>query len=233
MLFPREREGHADILAELGARFRRSLGAPRRVLGGIGLEELGEVGADLRDVGYEGIGGAVFGGEGKASAGDAFTVTIVDGVVEERVESEVILLRERVKFVVVALGATDGEAEERTAKRGDAIHHRLDAELLGIDAALLVDLSVAIETGGNFLCGRGLREEIAGELFDDELVVGLILIQRGYDPVAVFPHLARRVDGVAVGIRVTRYIEPRAGPTFAVVGRSEQTLDEAGVGVGA
>jgi len=111
--------------------------------------------------------------------------------------------------VVVALRAIQSEAEEGAAESGDAVHDGLNAELLGIDAALLVDLGVAVEAGGDLLLGRGVGEEIAGELFNDELVVGLISIQRVDDPVAVFPDLARGVDGVAVGIGVAGDVEPR------------------------
>jgi hypothetical protein len=50
--------------------------------------------------------------------------------------------------------------------------------------------------------------KVAGELVDDELVVGLIAVERGDDPIAVFPDLARRVDGVAVGIGVAGNIKP-------------------------
>ena len=134
--------------------------------------------------------------------------------------------------MIVALGAGDGEPEEGATEGRDAVHHGLDAELLGVDAALLVDLGVAIEAGGHLLFDGGIRPKVAGELVDDELVVGLIAVERGDDPIAVFPDLARRVDGVAVGIGVAGNIKPWTGPTFAVVRRGEQSLDECGVGGG-
>ena len=104
-------------------------------------------------------------------------MAVVHSVVEKSVEAEVVGLREWVEFVVMALGAVDGEAEEGAAESGDAVHDGFDAELLGVDAAFLVDLGVAVETGGDLLLGRGVGEEIAGELLDDELIVGLVAVQ--------------------------------------------------------
>jgi hypothetical protein len=71
-------------------------------------------------------------------------------------------------------GAGQGQAEQGGAGGVDAVDHGLDAELLRVDAALLVDLGVAVEAGGDAL-GRGWRgEEIAGQLFDHKLVEGLV-----------------------------------------------------------
>ena len=79
-------------------------------------------------------------------------MAVIDRVVEEGIEPKIIFLRQRIEFMVVALSAIQREAEERTAKCGNAIHHGLDAKLLRIDAALLVNLGVAVEAGGDFLC---------------------------------------------------------------------------------
>lgn len=69
-------------------------------------------------------------------------------------------------------------------------------------------------------------------MLNHKLVIGQILIQGGDDPVAVFPHLARGIDRVAVGIGVTRRVEPRPGPAFAIMRGGKQTLDQASVGLG-
>jgi hypothetical protein len=135
--------------------------------------------------------------------------------------------------VIVALRARDGEAEEGGAERVDAVDDALDAELLGVDATLLVDLGVAVEAGGYLLFDGGVGQEVAGELFDDELIVGQIAIEGVDDPVAVLPDLARGIDRVAVGVGVAGEVEPRSRPAFAVVRGGEQALDEALVGIGA
>ena len=149
---PRERErvGHGG--RKFSSGFRRGLGEPSGEISGGGSEEGGEVGADLGEIGDQVISGAVFRGEGQATAGYIFAVAVIDRVVEEGIEPKIIFLRQRVEFMVVALSAIQREAEERTAKCGNAIHHGLDAKLLRIDAALLVNLGVAVEAGGDFLC---------------------------------------------------------------------------------
>ena len=89
-------------------------------------------------------------------------------VVEEREDAVVLFLRERIVFVVVALRALDGDAEDALADGVHAIEHGLHAELLGIDAALLVDHRVAQETGGHVLILGGIRQLVAGNLLDHE-----------------------------------------------------------------
>ena len=70
-------------------------------------------------------------------------------VVEEGEQPIILLLRERVELVVVALGALDGQAQDALADGVHAVEHGLHAELLGIDAAFLVDHRVAQEAGGD------------------------------------------------------------------------------------
>ena len=81
-------------------------------------------------------------------------------VVQEGEQPVVVLLRDRIELVVVALGALDGQAEDALADGVHAIEHRLHAELLGIDAAFLVDHRVAQEAGRDDLVLR--RRSAAG-----------------------------------------------------------------------
>jgi hypothetical protein len=60
-------------------------------------------------------------------------------LVEERVEAVIIALREGIELMIVALRAADGRAQPDAAEGVDAIDDGLDAEFLGIDAALLVN----------------------------------------------------------------------------------------------
>ena len=76
-------------------------------------------------------------------------------------------------------------------------------------------------------------QQVAGDLLDDELVVGQVAVEGADDPVAIEPDLARLVLLVAVGIGITRGIEPEPSPALAVMRRVEQPVDELGVGVGA
>ena len=60
-------------------------------------------------------------------------------VIQEGEYLVVLFLREGVELVVVALGAADGDAEDAFADGVDAVEHGFHAELLGVDAAFLID----------------------------------------------------------------------------------------------
>jgi len=91
-------------------------------------------------------------------------------LVEEGKEAIVFLVRDGIEFVIVALRAGDGKAEPNRAGGANTIHDALDAELLGVDAALAIDLSVAMEAGSDLLIERGIGQLITCELFDGELI---------------------------------------------------------------
>ncbi len=77
--------------------------------------------------------------------------------------------------------------------------------------------------GRRLVSRRG--EKIASELLAEELGERLILIERVHDIVAIPPRVAvGDVFVQAVGIRVSRHIEPVPAPPFAVVRRSEQAV---------
>ena len=134
-------------------------------------------------------------------------------VVEEGEHAVILLLRQRIVLVVVALGALDGQAEDALADGVHAVEHRLHAELLRIDAAFLVDHRVAEKAGGHDLVLRRAGQQVAGDLVDDELIVGQVAIEGVDDPIAVEPDEPRLVLFVAVGVGVARGVEPDAGPS--------------------
>ena len=150
--------------------------------------------------------------------------------------------------MVVTLGAGDREAGQRS---------RHDAERIG-DALVLgqgdvgdrisgtvgsqaqvgrrregIDLR-RVEDGRGDVGGRDRVQLIAGELFLDEAIPGLVGVEGADDIIAVAPGVrADRIRvGVAVGVGVAGDVEPMAGPAFAVCRRGEQAFDEFGVGVG-
>ena len=148
-------------------------------------------------------------------------------LVEEGVEAEVVLLRDRVVLVVVALPARHRQPEERRRGRLHAIGDVHDLILLGDRAALVVQHVVAVEPGGDQLVGARVRQEVAGEHLDDHLVVRLVPVQRLDQPVAPQPHRPRRVAVIAVRVRVARRVEPRQRHALAVTRRREQAVDRA------
>ncbi len=83
----------------------------------------------------------------------------------------------------------------------------------------------------DLVLGRA-RKLVAGDLFDDELVVGQVAVKCTDHPVAVKVNLARLVFLVSVGIGVPRGIEPDPPPALAIMRRLEQPLDQLVVGVG-
>ena len=154
-------------------------------------------------------------------------------VVQEGEEPVVLLLGDRVVLVRMALGALDGQAEDALADGVHAVEHGLHAELLGVDAPFLVDHRVAEEAGGDDLVLRGARQLVAGDLLDDEPVVGQVAVQGVDHPVAVEPDEARLVLLVAVGVGVAGGVEPVPSPALAVVRRGQQAIDDPLVGISA
>ena len=143
-------------------------------------------------------------------------------LVQEVVELEVLLLRDGIELVVVALGAGDGQAEPGPAHGVHPVDDGLDAELLGFDAAFHVHHRVPEEARGDLhvraaRSGPGLREQISGELFAGELVEGFVLVERPDDPIAPRPDAAGAVLLEAVGIGVAGGVQPPARPLLAVV----------------
>ena len=125
-----------------------------------------------------------------------------------------------------------GDAEPCARDAIDAVDHGLDAELLGLDAALHVDHGIPEEARGDALVEGRVRQEVAGELLDGELVEGLVLVQRSDHPVAPRPDAAGAVLLEAVGVGVACGVEPPTAPAFAVMGRGEQPLHDPLVGAG-
>ena len=100
-----------------------------------------------------------------------------------------------------------------------------------VDAAFLVDLRVAVEAGGDLLLERGVRQQVAGELFDRKTVERQVAVEGVDHPIAILPDLPRGVDAVAVGVGIASQVEPVAAPAFAIVGRGQQAIDQTLVGI--
>ena len=137
-----------------------------------------------------------------------------------------------IEFVVVALGAADGESEPRGADRVHAVDKLFVARLGAIDACFAIGERVAQEAGGDQLIGGGVGKQIAGQLFDGEAIEGEVAIEGLDHPVAVGPDFAVVVDVNAVGVAVARCIEPIAGAVFAIVRRFEVAVNHVLVGLG-
>ena len=71
-----------------------------------------------------------------------------------------------------------------------------------------------------------LRQQVAGELLDQEAVVGHVIVERLDHPVAPEPGMAAAVDREAVGIGVPRGVEPVEGQALAEMRALEEVLDQ-------
>ena len=128
--------------------------------------------------------------------------------------------------MVVALGAVGGEAEVDPAHGLHAIGGVVGEVLLDDGTALVGGDVAALQAGRDELVFGGLGQEVAGELFDGELIEGLVAIEGLHDPVAIGPHLAVSVEVQSVRVGVARGIEPVAGAVLAVGGGGEEFVDQ-------
>ena len=120
--------------------------------------------------------------------------------------------------MVVALRASEGQAEDGFTEGLHAVGVVVD-EVLGGNRAPLVGVHViALESGGDELAVVGVRHEVTGDLLRDEAVVGLVVVEGLDDPVAPEPEVTPSVDGEAVGVGVAGGIQPIEAHAFAEVG---------------
>ena len=138
---------------------------------------------------------------------------------EDAVEGIVVGGRNRVELVVMATRAGDGQPEEALGRRVDAF---VDGVVVVLETLADSDEAEGGET--RVVLGQ-VRQAVGGELLNDELVVGLVGIERVDDVVAVGPGSLEGLDGAvtlqALRVRVTGGVEPVAGPALAVVRRSQ------------
>ena len=135
--------------------------------------------------------------------------------------------------MVVAAGAGDRESEEGLRDDVDLVVHVADLlvdRVHGLEA-VFDHAEVAGAKGGlvEFFRGVDARgfQQVSGELFADELVVGDVGIESADQVVAVAPGL--RNGGIAfaaVRIGVADEVHPVAGEVFAVARRSQQAVDD-------
>ena len=129
-----------------------------------------------------------------------------------------LFLRNRVEFMIVAAGTEEAHAKPHLGGSGHTVDDVLGAVFLVDNAALNGDGVVTIEAGGDALLQRGVGEQIAGQLFDGELVEGEVAVVGVDNPITPRPHVAVSVVLIAVGIGVTCRIKPIACHMFAVAG---------------
>ena len=108
--------------------------------------------------------------------------------------------------MVMAGGAADSQAKPCCGHSLGAIHRIANVKLLVYCAAFARGHIAPVESAGNFLLACRLRQEIAGELFDGELVEWQIAIERADDPVSVWPHGTLVVEVQTMSVAIARHI---------------------------
>ena len=153
-------------------------------------------------------------------------------VVEEREQPVVLVVRDRVVLVRVALGTADRQPQPDAAGGGHAIEDRLDAKLLLVGAPFGVGERLAVKGRGQPLARRRARQQVAGQLLDREAIERHVGVDRVDHPIAIPPGVGPRVVLlIAVGVGIAGQVEPVPAPAFAEVRRVQQPLDQLLVGV--
>ena len=132
---------------------------------------------------------------------------------------------DRVEFVIVAFGAAEGAAKPGRGDRADALGTILGEILLRLGSALARHHVEPVVAGRDELLGRGIRDQIAGELFAGEDVKGLVPVEGVDDVIAIRKDALVLVAVESDGVGVARDVEPPDGQTFAEVGRVEERVD--------
>ena len=174
---------------------------------------------------------ALFGtqvGQGGALA-PAAPAPRVRGLVEEVKEAVVLLLGDRVVLVVVTAGALHREPHPHRRGRLHPVEHILDPRLLEDAPALAIGGVVAVERRRQDLLGRCVRQQVASQQLDRQLIEGAVLVEGPHEPVPPRPALARGVRLVAVRVRIARPLEPVPGHALPVLRRGEQPVHQVGI----
>ena len=145
----------------------------------------------------------------------------------EHVEQAVIVgLLHRVVFVIVALGAGHRQPQPRRARRVDTVEEVVEPLLFGDRAPLAVQEVIAVEAAGDLLLVGRVRQQVAGQLLDRELVERHVGVEGFHHPVAPDPLPGVAILLKAVGVGVARGIEPGERHPLAVVRARQQPVDQ-------
>ena len=138
-------------------------------------------------------------------------------VVQEGKEAVVLLLRNGIVFVVMALGTLNGNAEHRLADAVHSINETIDAKLLGICPALFIQHRIAQEPSGHAAGIGRLRQQVASDLLDEKLVIGQVAIEGVDHPISVRPDKPGLVLFETIGVGIASRIQPMSSPAFSVM----------------
>ena len=161
---------------------------------------------------------------------DREAVVVID-VREERLQTVIVLLPDRVELVVVAARALKRQAEKR---RPDDLRDVVQGLLASQEEILLVALFgiVPIEGGRDTGFGTAWPQFVPRELLLHEAVVRLVSIERVDHVIAVAPSVRTgHVLLESVAFREASQVQPVPSPALSVMRGRQQALDDALVGI--
>ena len=119
--------------------------------------------------------------------------------------------------MVVALAAPHRARQPDAGDVAYPVGGVLGRVFLRLGAPFLGGLQHAVVTRGDLLLARRVRQQIAGQLLDGELVEALVVVKSVDDVIAVEPDVAVVVAVVAARVGVANEIEPVDRHALAVV----------------
>ena len=120
--------------------------------------------------------------------------------------------------MVVTLGATQRRAQPHGRGRIYAVHDVFGCVFIRVGAAFKVDHAVPIEPARDLLLDRSARQHVSGELLDRKLIKRHVAVERVDHPLPPLPHVTMIINVIAVGIRITRQIQPELRHALAKSG---------------
>ena len=147
-------------------------------------------------------------------------------IVQNREELKEFVLREWIILVTMTLSTRNRCSHPDFHRRVHSIDHRDVAKLFVLCAAFIICHRVAMKRCGHYLFVTCIRQHIARQLLDRELIKRHVVVDRPNDPVAPRPDRARRIICVACGIRIPRKVQPLTRPVFTEFRSLKQMLDK-------
>ena len=146
---------------------------------------------------------------------------------DRRFERVVVPLPDRVELVIVAARAVDRQPQRALANRAENLVQIIEAALGVVLFPEQHPGTGPQKTGGNQAVLGPAIHLVAGDLFGQEDVIGLVGVERADHVVAIAPGVGpMHVVLEARRIRIPRHVEPVPPVPFAVVRRGEQLVDQ-------
>jgi len=174
---------------------------------------------------------------GTASAPSFFGQAVRFDASQKRQHRVVVVLADRIKFMIVASGAAERESEEGRADGDHDVVGIIELGGFGIIGFIVPNMH-SIEACGDDrispLLGMGfegpalnLGPFVPCELFENKPIVGFVMMESIDHVIAIAPRIwFQSIPFVAIRFRKAHPVEPIASPSFAIMMRIEQCVRE-------